>query len=321
MKRTLGLCLLLMSWLAVASSEEFFDGYNCCEWKNLAELETGYRSDHIHFKGPMRSGSVNSFKKNIEARLWQINLQDRLTWNDRVFLQTFGGFGYAFRAADKAHISVPVYSENDLTFDVAEPYDNMGAASIDTQRGQVSIPREISSSSHEVYNHKRHGHAWSFDIALGTTFSWCNVCYIEKIALEPRIGFTYEWLKVRESFRTRLDGGYIGLSLPFSFCNFFVFPDIAYVFAGQRSEHLEIWNAADDTTESLSTRRGNVTGVKACVALNYEILCNLFVGFDWRFFYLRTNGGKYELLEDGVFWKPKTQWTSNQFLGTISYNF
>jgi len=317
MKRALGLCLLCISWAAAASSEEYFwsDCESCCEWENWVEVETGYRNDRVHFRGPMRSPSANRFKKRVDADLWQINLQDRITWQNLLFLQIFGGFGYACHASDKAYMSVPQYSSGDATFDVAEPYANMGAASTDTQQGQISIPTATSGTTFNTYRHKRRGQAWSFDVALGTTF--CCAPF----AIEPRLGFTCEWLKINDSFRTRLDGGYIGLSLPFSFCNVAVFPDIAYIFAGQRNERIGIWNSVQDSTTYLSTHHGRVTGVKASVGVGYEVFCNFFVGFDWRFFYFRTRGGKLESLGDAVFWKPENHWTSNQFLGTITYNF
>lgn len=315
MKRAFGFCLLLVSHSLAAGY--FSDN---CSLENEVELETGYRFDQIHFNGPMISPSANGFKKKIDASLWQINLQDRITWNNKCFIQVFGGYGCAYRATDKAYLRVPEYTFGDSTFDIAEPYDNMGAASRLSQQGDLSLPEILSTTTYEAYRRKAHGHAWSFDAALGTTYSWCNVCGIEKFTLEPRIGFTYESLKIKESFHTRLNGGYIGLGFPFSFCNFYIFPDIAYVFAGHRSEDLEIWNDFG-SNESFSFHQGNVTGVKSCLSVNYEIYCNLFVGFDWRFFYLKTRNGKYDPSVAVISWKPETSWVSNQFLGTISFNY
>ena len=302
------LCLLLASWLAVG------EAFETCDFDNWLEIETGYRYDRVRFEGRRQSPSVDHFKKHTTVDLWQVNVQDRL-WYDDAFLQIFGGYGYAFHAADKAYNSVPLYETHDANFDVAQAYDNMGAPSIDITPGEVSIPKALSSTSSKAYSHKRHGYAWSFDISLGGSFDTC-----EGFSLEPRLGFSSEFLKIHRSFRTRLNGGYIALGLPFSICNIEVFPDIAYVYAGQRDERIGMWNATSGT-EYLSMRHGRVNGVKASIAIAYELFCNFLVGFDWRFFHLRTTGGRRRSFGDGVFWKPHTNWTSNEFLGTVIYHF
>jgi hypothetical protein len=234
-----------------------------------------------------------------------------------VFLQVFGGYGDAYQANDRAYMCVPVFEANQLIADLDSPYDNKGA--LDKER--TNVPNAVSEDCFKLYSHKRRGYAWSADVSLGAIFSWKNCYFLDTIAIEPRIGFTYESLKISKSFHAQLDGGYVALSIPFSFYKIYFNTDVSYVFAGQRSSRIGLWNAIDNDSSFISTNKGTVTGFKVNVGAEYEVYCNLFVGFTWRYFHLKTSGGKFKLLIDSVFWRPENHWTSNQFLGTVSYNF
>lgn len=292
-----------------------------CAWQNLLSFETGYRRDSICCQGPLQSASVNHFKKEVDADLWQINLKDRLTFNRVLFLQALGGYGYAFNTHEKAFITVPTYLAPGAIFNVAEPYSNLGAASNFFIPNGVSLPQVLSAATSEVYSARNCGHAWSFDLCLGTSLVLQNPCTISTFVIEPRLGYILEWFRANNSLRTQLQGGYLGIGFPFSVRRFWVVPEIAYIFEGSRSEYLGIRDLSQGVTNFFSFRHGDVRGIKAAIGLDYALRCNLFVGFNWRYFHLHTLRGRFATFQHSIFWKSETNWSSNQFLGKVTYVF
>src|SRR5262249_26257877 len=152
--------------------------------------------------GELISASLTNVRKETNLDLWQLNLQDKLTFKDTFFVQLFGGVGYVCQAKDKAFITVPIFASSNPTFDFALPYNNMGTASVNTQEGETTDLALVAEETFLAYSKNRHGWAWSFDAAFGLTLPIYDMCFLDKIAFEPRIGYTGEWLKVSDSFRT-----------------------------------------------------------------------------------------------------------------------
>jgi hypothetical protein len=295
-------------------------------WQNEIRVEDGYRIDTLVHSGYMISPSILHFKQEIrDIGLFQINLEDRLTWNGCLFLKGLMGFGFSFHAKDHAHGTINVLVPPLTPNETPQPYDNQ-ADSYDFFGKDVFKQKETTTAlirvapSKEVdhlYSH-RHGGAytWTIDLALGGTISLS-----EYQLLEPRVGYTCQIFHVSHSTSTYLQGIYMGLAMPVAFKNFIFTPDISYMFWGIRHETIDFFCQYGSSYKPLHADQGNVLGFRGSLALEYVLTCYSKVGLVWKYSNFHTGSGKRIKINKAVSWKPHTEWQSQQFLASFTYFF
>lgn len=295
-------------------------------WDNAFTVESGYRIDSFEHNGSFISPSIHHFKQEIpHLSLFQVDVEDRLTWCDYFFAKGIVGYGFGFHTSDHArgtvHLLVPPLASNELP----QPYD-VQADSFDFNGKDIFEKKETSFStlrstptkvSRHLYSHKHGGaHGWNIDFSVGMTIPILN-----NQSIEPRIGYLFQSLKAKHVTSTYFQGIYAGLAVPIIYDCFRVIPDISFAFCGNRHETIDYFCQFHSSYKKLHAQHGQVLGFRASIAVEYFLSCQSCLGIVWKYSNFHTGSGHRLKINKAVSWKPHTKWQSQQFLGTYTYFF
>jgi hypothetical protein len=123
-----------------------------------------------------------------------------------------------------------------------------------------------------------YGHTWDFDGSIGKTFFLFDSFYVE-----PRVGYMFDNLKVKNCSLTEVQGPYIGIAIPLEYCPYRFTPDVSYMFYGIRNDKIDYTFVTPNFY--LHTHHGSISAIKARLALDYTLECGIEAGLAWRYAY------------------------------------
>jgi hypothetical protein len=272
------------------TSQDLFINTTMCQEKEVCpylEVSAGYRYDKIDNQLELVTGPYTIDGGRLQKMQFsQLNFKGGIRFKKYLFLKGLAGLGFLSKDTDyeQSHLKNTTILVNQYT------------KTFDRGFGQ--------------------------DYVFGGGF---HIPFFKKyFSFDPEIGYMFKKVRVNNSLKTRISGGYVGGTVYFSpgyHIGLSFYGD--YVFAPGRMESGYLYIVNTDSFLRLPEieSSSNINAYKLAASISYLFSKNISINFNWERFSAST-GTEHGTLVPGVkFSQTQNFWHSNQFVFGVRYSF